>query len=408
MNKLVITKVLEQRLRRIKDCSIAEQLLQLPITPDINYLSISKEDNSQISYMDNAKIDRFGLGKKWNVKLRSRARPGRVIQRILPNLQDREVESFVNKYSAAASKSNKSENKISIVFGEKIKFWYHRKNYFSECGDLGCSCMKYDECQDYFGIYTNNPDHVGMAIMVNNENKLLARCLIWYPNTKKDKTTIFFDRIYAYSDQTEFEMYNWCIGKGFTQCSNKNINKPKNVPTIKIHLPNLKFSYYPYVDTFYYLDTDNLNNLAKGISLDSTDGRLSPDTCDLCDEESDELEIIGGGMHSGHQACECCREYSNHHGCYIFNGDATYCNYTRDWYFSEETVELYDGEDCFIGYHKLKESFDGHYFIEGDEHFAQPVGSDIWYSIDDLDLIDDIYYMQGTEEYNLKLELQES
>ena len=79
----------------------------------------------------------------------------------------------------------------TIVFGEKIKFWYHRKNYFSECGDLGCSCMKYDECQDYFGIYTENPDHVGMAIMVNNENKLLARCLIWYPNTKKDKSIIF-------------------------------------------------------------------------------------------------------------------------------------------------------------------------------------------------------------------------
>jgi len=49
MNKLVITKVLETRLRRIKDCSIAEQLLALPTTPDINYLSISKEDSSQIS-----------------------------------------------------------------------------------------------------------------------------------------------------------------------------------------------------------------------------------------------------------------------------------------------------------------------------------------------------------------------
>ena len=55
-------------------------------------------------------------------------------------------------------KSNKSENKISIVFGDKIKFWYHRKNYVHEYGDLGCSCMKYDECQDYFGIYTENPE----------------------------------------------------------------------------------------------------------------------------------------------------------------------------------------------------------------------------------------------------------
>jgi len=401
MNKLVITKVLETRLRRIKDCSIAEQLLALPITPDINYLSISKEDSSQISYMDNAKIDRFGLGKKWNVKLRSRARPGRVIQRILPNLQDRDVESFVNKYSAAASKSNKSENKISIVFGEKIKFWYHRKNYFSENGDLGCSCMKYDECQDYFGIYTENPDHVGMAIMVNNENKLLARCLIWYPNTKKDKSIIFFDRIYACSNDTEFEMYNWCINKGFTQCSNKNINKPKNLPSIKIHLPNLKFSYYPYVDTFYYLSTDNLNNLGDGTSLDSTDGRLSPETCDICDEESDELEIIGGGMHSGHQACECCREYSIYHGYYIYNGDARFCDYTNDWYFSEELVDLYDGSDCFEDYDKLKKSENGDYFIEGDSEFIQPEGSTDWYHESDSEVeeIDGIWYLINSEVY---------
>jgi len=401
MNKLVITKVLETRLRRIKDCSIAEQLLALPITPDINYLSISKEDNSQISYMDTTKLEKFGVGKKWSVKLRSRARPGRVIQRILPNLQDRDVESFVNKYSAAASKSNKSENKISIVFGEKIKFWYHRKNYFRECGDLGCSCMKYDECQDYFGIYTENPDHVGMAIMVNNENKLLARCLIWYPNTKKDKSIIFFDRIYACSDQTEFEMYNWCINKGFTQCSNKNINKPKNLPSIKIHLPNLKFSYYPYVDTFYYLSTDNLNNLGDGTSLDSTDGRLSPETCDLCDEESDELEIIGGGMHNGHHACECCREYSNYHGYYIYNGDARFCDYTNDWYFSEELVDLYDGSECFEDYDKLKKSENGDYFIEGDSEFIQPEGSTDWYHESDPEVeeVDGIWYLINSEVY---------
>lgn len=401
MNKLVITKVLEQRLRKIKDCSVAEQLLGLPVTPDINYLSISKEDSSQISYMDNTKLERFGVGKKWNVKLRSRARPGRVVQRILPNLPDREIESFVNKYSAAASRSNKSENKISIVYGDKIKFWYHRKNYAHEYGSLGCSCMKYDECQDYFGIYTENPDHVGMAIIVNSENKLLARCLIWYPNTKKDKSVIFFDRIYAYNDETEFELYNWCINKGFTQGSDKNINKPKKVPKIKITLPNLEFDYYPYVDTFYYLDSDNLNNLGEGISLDNTDGRLPTETCDICDEESDDLETIGSGLYSSSEACECCREYSNYHGHYIYSGNAIYCNYTDDWYHSEEIVDLYDCSECFKGYDKLKESENGDYFIEGDIEFIQPEGSNDWYHIDDSEVeeIEGTWYLVDSELY---------
>jgi len=106
-------------------------------------------------------------------------------------------------------------------------------------------------------------------------------------------------------------------------------------------------------------------------------------------------------MHSGHQACECCREYSIYHGYYIYNGDARFCDYTNDWYFSEELVDLYDDSECFEDYDKLKKSENGDYFIEGDSEFIQPEGSTDWYHESDSEVeeVDGIWYLINSEVY---------
>ena len=263
--------------------------------------------------------------------------------------------------------------------------------------------MKHDDCQDYFSIYTKNPDHVGMAIMVNSDNKLEARCLIWYPNTKKDKSVIYFDRIYSINDETEFKMYNWCIDKGFIQVSHKNINKPRNVPKVKITLPNLNFDLYPYVDTFLYLDSDNLNNMQSGRTLDNTDGTINENCCELCGHEDDDLSEISTGPCNGQTACSNCRGWSTHYNGYLANSYAHYCVYTDDYYLLEDIISLYNGDDCFSGYSRLTQDIHDNYFIKGDSNFVKPEGSNDWYPDGDpmIEEIDGLYYIIDSEEYKI-------
>lgn len=249
--------------------------------------------------------------------------------------------------------------------------------------------MRHTNCQKFFGIYTENPDHVGMAIILNQDNKLTARCLIWYPNTKKDKKTVFFDRIYAISEDLEKAMFASLEQKGYIPISSKNINKPADVGYISIDLPNTEFDYYPYVDTLSFLTDSGLNNQG-GIELSSTDGG-GEERCDGCGETDVELHSVITGGHY----CEDCCVYSRHHRGYIPNDDAVWCEYTDDSYFSDDMITLYNGDECFLGYTFLLESVEGEYFIKGDDNFVQPEETNEWYYIGSRQIIkqEEKYYL---------------
>lgn len=403
-DKLVITKALQRRLEKIKDCNVTKQLLELPDVVGINYLGISSLNEHAISYINEDRLNRYGFGKRWRIKIRYSGKPGSVIQKILPHITNSELESFVNKYIVAGVKTTKSN--VSIVHGEKIRYYYHRDQYESMDGDLGCSCMRHAECQDYFDIYVKNPDHVGMAIILNEKGKLKARCLIWYPNTKKDQSTIYFDRIYAVDRETELEMFAWCKQKGFVGISNRNINKHNNIPTISIKLPNLKHRYYPYVDTLYYLSDDSIGNQCEKGSktLDDADGGPQPQ-CPGCDEEDVELYPV---MDRSTQYCENCIVWSQHYNQYIHNEDSSYCNYTNDFYLEGDVVELCNGNYCYKDYPKLLQDIDEDWFIEGDTDFIQPDGETDWYykECSLLEQVDGVYYLINSESWkNLTTEL---
>ena len=384
--KLEITKELERRLKIIKNCKVSDYLLSKPETLTINFLGVSKEDITQISFIDEARLNRYGHGKRWYSKIRYRASPGKVIRKISSDrFSDAEIESFSNKYTSFS----KDKINIKIVYGKDIAFWYHGVNYARSSYSLGASCMRHTNCQKFFGIYTENPDHVGMAIILNQDNKLTARCLIWYPNTKKDKKTVFFDRIYAISEDLEKAMFASLEQKGYIPISSKNINKPADVGYISIDLPNTEFDYYPYVDTLSFLTDSGLNNQG-GIELSSTDGG-GEERCDGCGETDVELHSVITGGHY----CEDCCVYSRHHRGYIPNDDAVWCEYTDDSYFSDDMITLYNGDECFLGYTFLLESVEGEYFIKGDDNFVQPEETNEWYYIGSRQIIkqEEKYYL---------------
>jgi hypothetical protein len=169
-------------------------------------------------------------------------------------LLDKDIEEFVNSV-VAYLKLNKAESDSDIieVTGEDIRFWYHNVNYQSKTGDLGSSCMSYDETQEYLDIYCENTDKISLLILKSKEDKLLGRALLW----KLDNDKIFMDRVYSilHSDANLFykkaKDNGWIYKKG----KEKIIYQEQEFDgDLYVTLDYTDFSNYPYLDTLCFLD----------------------------------------------------------------------------------------------------------------------------------------------------------
>lgn len=195
------------------DHNIAREIINLELTdikPDMTLIDVDDKDDNYLSFtpMKNAKreLDKFypsaqdrfidihpspdttdylwynrdrdGIAPVYR-KGRNLIKIGKFANKVLNGKYSQsEVEKFVNLFKA--SSPDKMET-IDIVRGKDIKYWYNRKNYlYKELGTLGSSCMANEN--DYFDIYTDNPDTCSLLILKEND-KLVARALVWKINT---------------------------------------------------------------------------------------------------------------------------------------------------------------------------------------------------------------------------------
>jgi hypothetical protein len=227
------------------------------IKTNYNDISDVNDKNDEISFIPDTQYQRFlSQNIDTSTKTKSMSKIGRVIRQILndnPGLTgikftDSDIEKFVNSFKNSWNKKHGVVNrKTEIVTGDKIKFWYDVKNYETTNGILGNSCMRYKECQDYFKIYTENPDKVSMVI-VTEDDKLVARALIW----KMDDGSTYLDRIYTTNDSDIDFVKDWVednIGKDNLKYYIKNDDENN----FKCSLSKVNFDKYPYLDTLYNL-----------------------------------------------------------------------------------------------------------------------------------------------------------
>lgn len=237
----------------------------------INFISIA-QDKSKISYLTEDRMSQLDVSEYWSSSRRFAARPGAFIGKIFKDIPGKEVEKFSNLYR---SHTNKVHFTFKVVDGFQIPQYYHINSYAAEKGTLGASCMKYDSCQDYLGIYTNNSDVVKMLVMLNTEGYLLGRALLW--NSPEHK---IMDRIYTISDEELlFHFKKWATDNGYLYKSEQNwyntlnfenLSTPKSEIKIDINIKLSDFRRYPYVDTFKFLNkSDGLltNYFQKGSSF---------------------------------------------------------------------------------------------------------------------------------------------
>ena len=263
---------------------------------------------------------------------------------------------------------------MEVISGDAIKEAYYEENYSRLMGtgsNLWNSCMRYESCQGYFGIYTLNPNQVQMLVALDSERKVLGRALLWNftDNTKG------MDTIYAHESLQE-SFISWAIEndylyKASQSCHHHAFDKHDRENHIdcykQVKLDVKSFKKFPYMDSMYYY---------------SYNGTLSNDS----GEYDITLRCTGGGYEEDRDG-----QVLDINGEYIDDDDARWICYTRPngrhiegyvWY--ENVIYAQDGnyyldDDCV--------SVNGDYYLENDEDICCTY-EDEWQLRDDCVLLD--------------------
>jgi len=260
-------------------------------------------------------------------------RMGRVIRKLLVDsnveFKDSDIEEFINEYRSKLEKMNNIEEMFELTSGDDIQKWYLQDNNLSKKGTLNSSCMRYDKCQPFLEIYSENKQ-VRLLVLksLKDDTKITARALVW----NLDDGTTFMDRVYYTMDHEKEIFIDYAIKNKWyfkvTQDSsstqrivNERGGTPKPPDTMIVTLDSAKKEYYPYTDTLKYINTKSnklsstLNINPDGLLEETSGGMGNPSGCDNCDDGSVTCyECDGSGYHdceecggSGDQKCGGCK-----------------------------------------------------------------------------------------------------
>ena len=332
----------------------------------VNYISVSSQDKRRISYLTQDRMESMSEDEYWNSTRRYHAKPGAFVSKVFNGIPPKEIEKFSNLFRAEADKPS---FRFEVVKGDRIRDIYYYESVASESGSLGISCMKHEHCQKYFGVYTQNTDKVSMLVMFDDEDMVIGRALLWDFDSYK-----LMDRIYTINDERYSSYFKkWCTKNGFLHKSEQNwyntlsfeqFGDKRVKLKLKLTLDNRNFDYYPYMDTFKFIDNDgNLYNYHPDCdfrTLCSTDGRKQYSDYlrfDSIDEvfryPGDTVWLEYKGFYTHHDNCY----YSECNDSYILREDAFYNEEAHDYVFNEENDKHNDKDRIQgrIDYYKERE-----------------------------------------------------
>jgi hypothetical protein len=229
---------------------------------DWSYFDITKK-NDMISYLP-AKKSEIAKTKEWISPVRQKVRLSRVLKKMNPELTEKQIQDYANSFKAKYETIiNNIDKNLKVVTGEEIRYWY-LEDHYAEGGTLNNSCMRFPESQKRFDIYVNHPNKIGLLILTNEENLLLARAIIW----KVDKPKlIFMDRVYSINDFYQNVLINYGKEKGM-----KYYFTDSETPmTIKNINTSAKSYDNPFMDTFRYYNVDKMMLLSFEPDMENSD-----------------------------------------------------------------------------------------------------------------------------------------
>lgn len=289
---LYISDSLRDLLEQFKDESQVASLLlhkrlakEDVVDDNVNFISISDSDKTKISYLTEDRIEKISQSATddyWTTSKRFHCKPGAFVTKLFKGIPQKEIEKFSNLYK---SFSDKKDFTMKVVSGQDIAKYYDQETYSSNSGTLGNSCMKYSRCQKFFKIYTENPDVISMLVMKSPTGSLIGRALIWNIDGQK-----VMDRIYTIQDDEYVVFFKqWALKNGCVFKTHQNWNHTlqfdskvdTNEYKFVVKLKKFNFDYYPYLDTFKWINLNDGNIANYKVSEDfsvisNADGQAQP------------------------------------------------------------------------------------------------------------------------------------
>ena len=318
----------------------------------VNHISVSTDDKTKISYMTKERL-MSGIDP-WDSKRRFMIKPGAFVRKIFKNISDKDVELFASLYK---SQQVQNDFEFKIVRGGNISDYYDQDSYASTRSSLGASCMRYEECQKYFDIYTQNQDVISMLVLVNKQGDLIGRSLLW-----ESTDTKVMDRIYTINDDLFCHSFkSWAKENGYIYKVEQKWNNTfgffvDGIATqkmISFKLENVDFEYYPYLDTFKFLSRSK-KTIYNYIPTD-VDDIVTITSADGCAYSSDYLSLdVKTKLY--HQRCDTIYlpylngrvfgddvHYSQSNDCYIHYHDSLYSEVLDDHIFADQSLNSIEG-----------------------------------------------------------------
>lgn len=340
--------------------------------------------NSKMTMLEKNKHTYMSENGNWSTKNRTEIKYGKGLRRIMEFIKqtyigdenklldiitsDTVIEQYVNKLKAIYNPNINIEH----VRGDDIRKWYYGGRYAdTETGTLSNSCMRGSTQQDYFEIYTKNPDKIELIIALNDDKQLIGRALLWrldYANGWGN--TMFMDRIYGndviIEKLKEYAIKNKYWYKKEQTYNSINMYAPDNTvqkADFHITLKNTDRELYPYMDTMQEASDVYTNQITLyshsseygNYILTSTEGKWE----DYTNDSDVYIERYGEYYHEDDVV------WSNIYNEHIVNDDArrTYDD-EYVWYDDDDYVEAND-TGCVHHIDDVAYSeYDGYYYYE--------------------------------------------
>jgi len=310
-------------------------LIGKDVKTNYNFLNLSDEAG-KFTFTSDSQASRElskGVTEKEIFSTGSKSYVGRIVHSILEDNgiehTMQEIEIFTNKFKAAVE-LERIRDRIKVVSGDDIAFWYSENNYGEKTrkgmGQLGKSCMRSSRISDFFKIYTMNPDTIRMCIILDDEGKLSARALLWNYSNK-----FYLDRIYFTEDSEQELMKKW-LEKNYLLRPLDKLSLSDDVTIENTENPDGTFNKYPYMDTFKFYNPEKKtlrvlepSNKSGWITISDTGGGFEYLDRIWCENEQE-----------WYPEDECV--YSQYDDIYIHRDNAVYSKYYSDYLYRPDAV----------------------------------------------------------------------
>jgi hypothetical protein len=285
-------------------------------------------------------------GDLWHSPKRFNIKPGAFVKKVLSNIPEKEIEKFATLFKNIQSAPDFT---FKVVDGEDILKYYLYNSYVEQSSSLGASCMKHRACQDFLGIYVDNPDMVKMLVMLDRNEKLIGRSLLWNTDTK------IMDRIYTIGDDDFTNHFKkWADDNGYMykreqRWNNTLLFQSKDEVSkleLSLTLKNKDYRRYPYLDTFKFFNQETgtfYNYIPEGIgvvTLSSTDGWEQPSDLLALDGKTSLFNHWNDTVwidYKGYRTHLDNTKFSSVNAMHIMKEDVTYHSELRDYIFIDDS-----------------------------------------------------------------------